>query len=241
MSIEELARKNFEALSRNSYPGRGIVVGLSSDGSAMLQVYWIMGRSSNSRNRVFSVHGEEMRTKAFDESKLEDPSLIIYWPMRVVGRAHVVTNGDQTDTIADAMREGGEFDQALAKRAFEPDAPNFTPRISAVVDLDDANAYRLSILKAADPEGNSCNRQFFHYEQARRGVGHFISTYQGDGNPLPSFAGEPLPMPLPATAEEAAELYWNALDAGNRVSLAVKSIPLDGGPSKIVVVNANSK
>ena len=241
MQSAETARTNFENLSRNSYPGRGIVLGLSSTGEEMLQVYWIMGRSANSRNRVFVVHGEEMRTKAFDESKLEDPSLIIYWPMRLVGRAHVVTNGDQTDTIADALRAGGDFEQALRAREFEPDAPNFTPRISGVVDLDDSCAYRLSILKSADPEGDSCLRQYFYYEQAARGFGHGITTYRGDGNPLPSFAGEPLLLPLCDGAEATAKFYWDALNADNRVSLAVKAIPLDGRPSKIVVVNSNVK
>lgn len=234
------AQRHFEQLSANSYPGRGIVIGLSESGESMLQVYWIMGRSVNSRNRVFAAHGEELRTKAWDESKVEDPSLIIYWPMRLVGRAHIVSNGDQTETIAEAIRNGESLENALQKREFEPDAPNFTPRISGLVDLDSPYAYSLSILKAATPEGESCQRNFFHYEQAQRGLGHGITTYSGDGQPLPSFSGEPLWLPLAENGEATAKLYWNALNSENKISLAVKEIDLSSGRSKIVLINKNS-
>lgn len=232
-----LAQHHFEQLSANAYPGRGIVTGLSANGEAMLQVYWIMGRSANSRNRIFAVHGEEMRTKAWDESKMEDPSLIIYWPMRLVGRLHIVSNGDQTDTIAEKMRAGESLENALQNREFEPDAPNFTPRISGVVDLDGTNAYSLSILKATTPEGESCQRHFFHYEQAQRGLGHGITTYAKDGDPLPSFFGEPLLLPLAENGQATAELYWNALHNDNKISLAVKEIDLQSGRSKIALFN----
>lgn len=235
-----IAQQNFEKLTSNPYPGRGIVIGLSKNGGSMLQVYWIMGRSANSRNRLFVAHGEEMRTKAWDESKLEDPSLIIYWPMRVVAQAHIVTNGDQTETIAKAIRNGETLESALLKREFEPDSPNFTPRISGLVDLDGPYAYSLSILKAATPDGESCQRNYFHYEQALRGLGHGITTYSGDGNPLPSFSGEPLWLPLEEDGEKSADLYWNNLNSDNKISLAVKEIDLSSGRSKIRLINKNS-
>lgn len=196
-----------ELLRSNPYPGRGIVVGRGADG-ASVAYYWIMGRSENSRNRVFSLTDDGIRTEAYDPTKMEDPSLIIYHPVRQAGSDLVVTNGDQTDTIA----ERGDFRAALATREYEPDAPNFTPRISAVVHGD--GSFELSILKHQQGEGDRCLREFFAYEGADAGVGYFISTYQGDGDPLPSFAGEPVEVDLPAPEE-----VWAALDAENKVSL----------------------
>lgn len=225
MSLDAIARQNLATLTANNYPGRGIVLGESPDGSAFVQVYWIMGRSENSRNRIFQVETDgSVRTKAHDESKLTDPSLIIYYPARSVSGAHIVTNGDQTDTIANAMQAGGTFESALFTREFEPDAPNFTPRISGITYAD--GRHTLSILKTDgnDDKRIGCQRQFFHYEKGLPGYGHFISTYATDGNPIPSFAGEPQWMPLPASAQATLDQYWNALDANNRVSLLVRWI-----------------
>ena len=188
-----------------SYPGRGIVLGRSEDGSKAVAAYFIMGRSENSRNRVFVTDGDGIRTQAFDPSKLTDPSLIIYAPVRVLGSKTIVTNGDQTDTIRDV----GEFRAALMTREFEPDAPNYTPRISAL--LRDDGSFALSILKRVD---GRCLREFYEYEGVSAGKGYFISTYRGDGNPLPSFAGEPVEIDWPAP-----EAVWNALNADNKVSL----------------------
>ena len=203
-----------ELLRNNPYPGRGIVVGRGR------VYYWIMGRSSNSRNRVFELTEDGIRTKAFDESKMVDPSLIIYHPVRQVGDKFVVTNGDQTDTIRDFLVEGKTAEAGLRTREFEPDGPNWTPRVSGVRYA--CGGYQMSILKSADPEGSACTRNFFEYAP-KNGVGRFISTYEGFGSPLPSFHGEPVQMELPQmTAKEYAEAIWNALNADNKVSLYVK-------------------
>ena len=195
-----------ELLQSHPYPGRGILLGKSADGRHSVIAYFIMGRSENSRNRIFEVTEDGIRTKAFDESKMTDPSLIIYHPVRVVGDDTVVTNGDQTDTIVEA----GDFRAGCMQREYEPDAPNFTPRISAIVNPD--GSFEMSILKHAD--GDRCIREFFAYEGADEGQGYFISTYQGDGNPLPTFAGEPIPVTLPTPDE-----LWAALNDDNKVSL----------------------
>ncbi|MCH5188841.1 MAG: IMP cyclohydrolase, partial [Oscillospiraceae bacterium] len=181
----------FDDLRQNSYPGRGIVLGRSADGAKAVAAYFIMGRSSNSRNRVFVEDGAGIRTQAFDPSKLEDPSLIIYAPVRVLGNKTIVTNGDQTDTIYDLMNSQMTFEQALRTREFEPDAPNYTPRISGIMKVDGGYNYALSILKSADGDPSSCERFTFSYYSPKAGTGHFIHTYMGDGNPLPSYSGEP--------------------------------------------------
>lgn len=234
-----IAQQHIRTLEANSYPGRGIIIGLTPDGTRLLQVYWIMGRSENSRNRVFI--GEEngfLRTEAKDPAKLSDPSLIIYYPLRHTGGAHIVTNGDQTDTIYDALLSGGTFEQALARRTYEPDAPNFTPRISGIVDLNDNQfAYKLSILKTNANDESQTLRHLYTYEKAIPGYGHFISTYAGDGNPLPSFQGEPVLVPLQDSIEETANYYWSRLDVANRVSLLVKSIRIADGQTDLHIMN----
>ncbi|HEY8530590.1 MAG TPA: IMP cyclohydrolase [Paenibacillaceae bacterium] len=233
------AEANVAALRQNRYPGRGIVIGMTPDGRRMMQVYWIMGRSENSRNRIFVAEPDgSVRTAARDPAKLADPSLIIYYPVRQKGDAHIVTNGDQTDTIAEAIAAGGTFEDALRTRTFEPDAPNYTPRISGIVRLGDpAAAYRLAILKTNLGDPSQTQRHFFTYEQALAGFGHLIHTYAGDGNPLPSFEGEPRLVPLFDDAEETLEFYWRLLDEENRISLLVKTIPLDGGKADIKIRN----
>ena len=226
----------FALLGSNPYPGRGIVLGTASlpdGGSASVIAYWIMGRSANSRNRIFSATDDGIRTEAYDPSKVEDPSLIIYHPVRTVGERTIVTNGDQTDTIRDYLLMGKTFAAALRTREFEPDAPNFTPRISGLLESD--GSYTLSILKS-NPQGG-CQRQFFEYP-AETGVGHFISTYQGDGNPLPSFAGEPIRVDLKAAdADSLAEALWDALNADNRISLYVRYENLQNGDVQTRIIN----
>ncbi|TBL68027.1 inosine monophosphate cyclohydrolase [Paenibacillus thalictri] len=234
-----MAESNFAQLAENPYPGRGIVIGLTPDGTRFVQVYWIMGRSENSRNRVF-IQEENgfLRTEAKDPAKLTDPSLIIYYPVRYTGSAHIVTNGDQTDTIYDALAAGQTFEQALTTRTYEPDAPNFTPRISGVVDLADTTcAYKLSILKTNLNDPAQTMRHFFHYEHGLAGYGHFISTYAGDGNPLPSFQGEPLLVPLYDDVEQTAQAFWSRLNEDNKISLLVKTIRVDNGQTEMRVIN----
>ena len=230
-------------LSENSYPGRGIVVGKSADGKNAMIAYFIMGRSENSRNRVFERFEGGMRTKAFDESKLSDPSLIIYNPYLAVDKnVDVITNGDQTNTVYDFMKDGKTFEDALMTREFEPDSPNFTPRISGALyySFDKNNfAYKLSILKSADGNSEACNRYFYNYE-ALDGIGHFIHTYKCDGNPIPSFYGEPEKVALPNTAEQLAELVWKNLNEDNKVSLFVRCIPLDGSDPSEIIINKNN-
>jgi len=239
---KEQADLTIQELSNNSYPGRGIIIGLTPDRTRYVQVYWIMGRSENSRNRVFVPEENGfLRTEAADPAKLSDPSLIIYYPLRHSNGAHVVTNGDQTDTIYDAIRQGGTFEQALATRTYEPDPPNFTPRISGIVDLNDKqNAYKLSILKSNTNDETQTKRQYFHYDNAIAGYGHFISTYASDGNPLPSFAGEPKLAPLFDDAQETANYYWNLLNEDNRISLLVKTIGVNDGTTSLTVINKHS-
>ncbi|MDE0837784.1 MAG: IMP cyclohydrolase [Kiritimatiellae bacterium] len=231
---------NLEALQSNAYPGRGIIMGLSPDGSNFVQVYWIMGRSSNSRNRIFVHDGSTVRTAPFDESRVEDPSLIIYNCVRVHGDAHIVSNGDQTDTIFDALKSGGSFESALKTRTFEPDAPNFTPRISGILTPGQEHAYSLSVLKSIDNNPHQATRQFYHYTAPVAGIGHYVSTYIGDGSPLPSFAGEPQPMPLHDDPDDALERFWDSLNEDNRVSLLVKYLSIESGESQIRIMNANT-
>lgn len=223
-------------LQANPYPGRGIVLGLSPDGRESWAVYFIMGRSVNSRNRVFIEVGGELRIQPHAPALVSDPSLIVYNPMRRLGDWLIVSNGDQTDTVYDALAAGGSFESALRTRTFEPDAPNYTPRISGLIDLRGGD-YRLSILKAQDAAGTSCLRCFYEHE-ARPGVGHFIHTYQGDGDPLPAFAGEPEAIALPEGGLAAyAEAVWHSLHADNRVALFARQTDLNSGQTRCYLYN----
>ena len=232
MQIQSLSKE----LSATTYPGRGIVLGKSADARCFYIAYFIMGRSENSRNRIFEIDGRGIRTKAFDESKMVDPSLIIYAPVRVCGDVTIVTNGDQTDTIYDALEAGKTFEEALRSRTFEPDAPNFTPRISGVVEPK-ADRYRLSILKSADGDPASTRRYFFDYDAPRPGEGHFIHTYQQDGTPLPSFEGEPVPVTIEGDLETFSWTVWDNLNADNKVSLFTRSIDLETGAVTSLLFN----
>ena len=226
----------FSYLSGNPYPGRGILLGCSADGRRAVIAYFIMGRSETSRNRVFEITEDGIRTKAFDESRMTDPSLIIYHPVRVVDGTTIVTNGDQTDTVADAFRSGGSWVRALRTREFEPDGPNYTPRISGMVRPD--GSYRLAILKSADGNPACCRRFFYEYDAPIAGQGHFISTYQTDGDPLPSFEGEPRTVELgDETAAALADRLWNSLNADNKVSLFVRTIDLTTGQTDTAIKN----
>ena len=226
----------FSYLSGNPYPGRGILLGCSADGRRAVIAYFIMGRSENSRNRVFEITEDGIRTKAFDESRMTDPSLIIYHPVRVVDGTTIVTNGDQTDTVADAFRSGGSWVRALRTREFEPDGPNYTPRISGMVRPD--GSYRLAILKSADGNPACCRRFFNEYDAPIAGQGHFISTYQTAGDPLPSFEGEPRTVELgDETAATLADRLWNSLNADNKVSLFVRTIDLTTGQTDTAIKN----
>ena len=225
-----------EELQQNSYPGRGIVLGKSADGSQMVVAYFIMGRSENSRNRVFVEENDGIKTQAFDPSKLTDPSLIIYSPVRVINGKTIVTNGDQTDTIYDFIAKGDTFENALQTRTFEPDAPNFTPRISGIIDGD---RYTLSILKSANGNPDSTCRYFFDYQSPLAGEGHFIHTYRCDGNPIPSFEGEPKKIAVNGDIDAFTESVWNSLNADNKVSLFTRYIDLTTGETQTRICNKN--
>lgn len=227
-----------QAMARTPYPGRGIVLGMSADGASALCAYFIMGRSVNSRNRVFVTDGDGLRTQAHDPSKLSDPSLIIYAPVRVLDGRTIVTNGDQTDTIYKAMGQGGTFESALRTRAFEPDAPNWTPRISGILELGNGSfSYKLSILKSAQGNPDACLRFFYEYETPQAGVGHFIHTYAHDGDPLPSFTGDPEAVVIEGNIDEITLAIWNALNEDNKVSLFVRTIGLQNGETDTRIVN----
>lgn len=229
-----------EELKQNAYPGRGIIVGRSQDGTKAVTAYFIMGRSSNSRNRIFVVEGEGIRTEAFDPSKLEDPSLIIYAPVRVLGNQTIVTNGDQTDTIYDGLKEGLTFEQSLRSREFEPDAPNYTPRISGLMQVENGKfSYAMSILKSNNGSPDSCSRYTFSYENPAAGEGHFIHTYMHDGNPLPSFEGEPKLVSIPDDMESFASMLWENLNEENKVSLFVRYIDIATGKYETKIINKN--
>ena len=230
-----------EELSSTTYPGRGIVIGKTPDGKKAAIAYFIMGKSENSRNRIFVKDGEGIRTEAFDPSKLEDPSLIIYAPVRVLGNKTIVTNGDQTDTIYDLMDKQYTFEQALRTREFEPDAPNYTPRISGVLHFDNGSFnYAMSILKSNNGNPKACNRYTFAYENPVAGEAHFIHTYMGDGNPLPSFEGEPTLVDVPDNMEDFADLVWNNLNNDNKVSLFVRYINIEDGSYETKIINKNN-
>lgn len=229
-----------QELQANSYPGRGIVIGRSADGKKAVTAYFIMGRSENSRNRIFVEDGEGIRTQAFDPSKLTDPSLIIYAPVRVLGNKTIVTNGDQTDTIYEGMDKQLTFEQSLRSREFEPDGPNYTPRISGVMHIENGNFnYAMSILKSNNGNPDSCNRYTFAYENPVAGEAHFIHTYMHDGNPLPSFEGEPKLVEAMDNMEEFADLLWNSLNEENKVSLFVRYIDIETGNYETKIVNKN--
>ena len=229
-----------QELKGNSYPGRGIIIGKTPDGKKAVTAYFIMGRSENSRNRIFVEDGQGIRTQAFDESKLTDPSLIIYAPVRVLGNKTIVTNGDQTDTIYEGMDRQLTFEQSLRSREFEPDAPNYTPRISGIMHIENGNYnYAMSILKSDNGRPESCQRFTFAYNNPAAGEGHFIHTYKCDGNPLPSFEGEPKLIGVPDDMEAFAELLWNSLNEDNKVSLFVRYIDIETGKYETKIVNKN--
>ena len=230
-----------QAVGATTYPGRGIIVGKSQDGKRAVMAYFIMGRSVNSRNRVFVTDNGGIRTEAFDPSQMVDPSLIIYWPVRVSGDQVIVTNGDQTDTIYDYIRNGASFVKALRTREFEPDAPNFTPRVSAMATFADGD-FRLDmgILRAGDAQGSCCTRVFWEYEKLEAGKGCFLHTYLSDGSPIPSFTGDPETVAVgDGSAKEIADEIWNGLNADNKVSLWVMTRDLATGEADSVIINRN--
>ncbi len=230
-----------EELKSNAYPGRGIIIGKSADGKHAVTAYFIMGRSSNSRNRVFVEEGQGIRTQAFDPSRLEDPSLIIYAPVRVLGNKTIVTNGDQTDTIYEGMDKQLTFEQSLRSREFEPDAPNYTPRISGIMHLENGSYnYAMSILKSNNGSPDSCHRYTFAYENPTAGEGHFIHTYMHDGNPLPSFEGEPKLAAIPNEMDAFTDMLWESLNEENKVSLFVRYIDIATGEYRSRIVNKNN-
>jgi IMP cyclohydrolase len=227
-------------LESKTYPGRGIVIGRSENGKSAVIAYFIMGRSSNSRNRVFVTDGEGIRTQAFDESKMEDPSLIIYAPVRVLGTETIVTNGDQTDTVYQGRKDGLTFEESLRSRTFEPDGPNYTPRISGILHIEDGSFdYQMSILKSADGNPDFTRRYTFSYNPVPAGEGHFISTYVDNGNPLPSFEGEPVPVSIPNDLDSFTENVWKSLNPDNKVSLFTRFIDIATGKYETRIVNKN--
>ena len=231
----------YDILKSNAYPGRGIIIGKSADSKSAVTAYFIMGRSENSRNRVFVTDGDGIRTQAFDESKLEDPHLIIYAPVRVLGNKTIVTNGDQTDTVYNLMNQQMTFEQSLRTREFEDDAPNYTPRISGIMKVDrgDYN-YAMSILKSDNGNPSSCLRFTFSYKNPIAGSGHFIHTYMGDGSPLPSFEGEPVLVDIPDDIDSFTNGIWESLNADNKVSLFVRYIDIESGKTETRIINKNN-
>ena len=227
-------------LSGNEYPGRGICIGVTPDGKQALIGYFIMGRSANSRNRVFAPIEGGIETRAADPAKLEDPHLIIYNPVLTLGDEHIVTNGDQTNTIYDAIQQGGSFESGLRTRTFEDDGPNWTPRISGIVNAH-SGAYKLSILKSADGNGDSVQRYFFEYGQPVAGEGHFISTYKCNGSPIPSFEGEPKRVAIEGDIDSFTKNVWESLNEDNKVSLFVRCIDLESGRAGDILYNKYSE
>lgn len=229
-----------QELKNNEYPGRGIVIGRSGDGKYAVTAYFIMGRSSNSRNRVFVTEGEGIRTQAYDPSKLEDPSLIIYAPVRVLENDTIVTNGDQTDTVYDGLKDGLTFEQSLRSREFEPDGPNYTPRISGIMRVEEGSFhFAMSILKSAEGDPSCCIRNTFTYENPKAGEGRFIHTYMHDGNPLPSFCGEPKQVEITGDIDSFTDMVWNSLNEDNKVSLFVRYIDIATGKYETRILNKN--
>lgn len=226
-------------LGGNAYPGRGVLIGKSEDGNHAVIAYFIMGRSENSRNRIFEVDGEGIRTRAFDESKLTDPSLIIYAPVRVLGTTTVVTNGDQTDTVYNYLKGGRTFEEALRSGTFEPDGPNFTPRISGEVIVEGGMSFKLSILKSDCGREEAALRYFYEYSEPVNGEGRLIHTYKQDGNPIPSFEGEPVRVKLEGDIDTFTDTVWNALNEDNKVSLFTRYIDLKTGEAQTRIINKN--
>ncbi len=227
-----------ELINGNPYVGRGIVIGKTEDGTKAAVAYFIMGRSENSRNRIFVENGDEVIIHPFDVSKVEDPSLIIYSPIRKIGNKLIVTNGDQTDTIYDFIADGKTFEEALETREFEPDPPNWTPRISGILNFGEKLTYKMSILKSADSEGSECSRYTFSYN-ALDGIGHFIHTYVTDGNPIPTFMGEPERVAIPNSIDEFEEKIWSSLNEQNKISIYVRYIDLATGKIENRMINKN--
>lgn len=227
-------------LEKNTYPGRGIMIGRSADGKRAVTAYFIMGRSVNSRNRVFVEEGEGIRTEAFDVSKLSDPSLIIYAPVKVLGNTTIVTNGDQTDTVYELMGQGKTFEEALRTRKFEPDEPNYTPRISGIINVMEGGFdFAVSILKSGDGDPEYCIRNTFAYDGCPAGEGRFVHTYTGDGNPLPSYEGEPARVEISGDIDQFTDAVWNSLNEDNKVSLFVRYIDIETGEYETRIVNKN--
>ena len=238
MNIYEI-KSMHQRLDGNTYPGRGIVIGKSADGKSAVTAYFIMGRSANSRNRIFTEKDGTVYTEPFDASKVEDPSLIIYAAIRQYENNLIVTNGNQTDTVYEGLAAGKSFDDALATREFEPDGPNWTPRISGMLTFDGGDfTYKMSILKSGDAEGSFCNRFGFHY-MPKAGLGHFIHTYVCDGNPIPTFQGEPERVSIPNDIDAFTDEIWNALDENNKISLYVRYIDLETGKETCRMINKN--
>lgn len=234
-----IPRNISEELKQNSYPGRGIILGRSEDGKCAVLIYFIMGRSENSRNRIFVETDDGIRIEAFDSSKMTDPSLIIYHPVRIYNGHIIVTNGDQTETIKDNMLADNSFHSSLLKREFEPDSPNYTPRISGLIRPD--ASYELSIIKSLDGDPSCCCRQFFAYDAPKAGLGHFIHTYQSDGNPLPSFEGEPKPIAVTGSFPDIVQTVWDSLNADNKISLYAFSRDIATGASEHILFNKNGE
>ncbi|MCI9547193.1 MAG: inosine monophosphate cyclohydrolase [Lachnospiraceae bacterium] len=229
-----------QELKGNPYPGRGIIIGRSKDGKKAVTAYFIMGRSENSRNRIFVEDGEGIRTQAFDPAKMTDPSLVIYAPVRVLGNKTIVTNGDQTDTIYEGMDKQMTFEQALRSREFEPDAPNYTPRISGILHIENGGFnYAMSILKSNNGNPDACIRYTFAYENCLPGEGRFIHTYEGDGNPLPSYEGEPKLVEISDKLNDFAGMLWDSLNEDNKVSLFVRYIDIATGDYDSLIINKN--
>nr|WP_314447022.1 IMP cyclohydrolase [uncultured Lachnoanaerobaculum sp.] len=226
----------FDYLAAKEYPGRGIILGKSEDNMAVF-AYFIMGRSTNSRNRVFEVSNDDIRTKAFDESLLSDPSLIIYSPVRVLGKKIIVTNGDQTDTIYEYLKDKKTFEDALYTRTFEPDAPNFTPRISGLIDIESGLKLKLSILKSDEGDESQSLRFFYNYDNPKPGEGFLIHTYKENSNPLKSFEGEPIKVSLKGSIDEFCNSLWNSLNTDNKISLAVRYIDMATGKYEQIIKN----
>ncbi|BBH22969.1 hypothetical protein Back11_43140 [Paenibacillus baekrokdamisoli] len=239
MSIHQLLRDNITLLQENAYPGRGIIIGMTPSRAHYVQVYWIMGRSENSRNRIFEIEGDFVKNKAFDESKMIDPSLIIYYPLKKINDIHIISNGDQTETIVDGLKSAETFESSLCTREYEPDAPHFTPRISGIIDISNKN-YKLSILKSSRNRPEICVRNFYNYDKFVPGEGHCIHTYskEVDGT-LFSYNGEPFEVPLVEDIEEVKNYYWNILNPQNRISLLVKFIDTTTSQETISLVNKN--
>ncbi len=234
-----------DLVKNNPYVGRGIIIGMTEDSKNVVTAYFIMGRSENSRNRVFRWVEDGIIIEPFDESKVEDPSLIIYYPLKDLPNGDIiVTNGNQTDTIYDVMKEGGSFVDALRLREFEPDDPNWTPRISGIINFDDeiyqGFTYSMSILKSGDPKGNSCNRFFYEYEPVP-GLGHFLHTYMGDGNPLPTFTGEPERVTIPSDMVQFSHEIWNSLNKDNKISLYVRYSDIETGECEEILINKHEQ